>query len=110
MVGLEHLENRSIGSLSGGEKQRILFVRNLAVAPSLLLLDEFTSNLDGASIEVLEDVVLNHKKSGGAAIIVTHNILQAKRLADKILFLHKGELVSENSGAAKALVSGKWSG
>ena len=110
MVGLEHLENRSIDSLSGGEKQRILFVRNLAVAPSLLLLDEFTSNLDGASIEVLEDVVLNHKKSGGAAIIVTHNILQAKRLADKILFLHKGELVSENSGAAKALVSGKWSG
>lgn len=110
MVCLEHLEDRSIDSLSGGERQRILFARNLAVGPSLLLLDEFTSNLDGASIEVLEDVVSNHRNSGGAAIIVTHNILQAKRLGDEILFLHQGRLVSESSGAAKALVSGKWSG
>ena len=109
-VGLLNRSDHYPSELSGGEKQRILFVRNLAVAPSLLLLDEFTSNLDGVSIEALEDVVSNHKKSGGAAIIVTHNILQAKRLADKILFLHKGKLVSENSGAAKSLVSGKWSG
>ena len=109
-LGLSELVNRRMSSLSGGERQRILVMRNMAMAPSLLLLDEFTSSLDGASIEMLEGIVKEHRESGGSAIIVTHNVLQAERLADQILFMHNGRLVSKESDAAEALLSGQWTG
>mgnify|MGYP001253278279 CR=1 FL=1 len=110
IVGLDNYSARKIDSLSGGERQRILFARDLAMGPSLLLLDEFTSNLDGASIEIMEGIVKKHREMGGSAIIVTHNILQAKRLSDRMLFIHNGCLIDENSKAAKRLLSGQWSG
>jgi energy-coupling factor transporter ATP-binding protein EcfA2 len=110
LIGLDNYSTRKMESLSGGERQRVLFARDLAMGPSLLLLDEFTSNLDGASIEIMENIVKKHREGGGSAIIVTHNILQARRLSDKILFMHNGGLIDENSDAAKILLSGQWSG
>jgi len=110
ILGLESYSLRKMDSLSGGERQRVLFARDLAMGPSLLLLDEFTSNLDGVSIEIMEEVVKKHRERGGSAILVTHNILQAKRLGDRILFMHKGCLVDENNDAAQRLLSGQWSG
>tara|TARA_B100001121_G_scaffold263442_1_gene244298 strand:- start:469 stop:738 length:270 start_codon:yes stop_codon:yes gene_type:complete len=61
--------------------------------PNLLLLDEPTANLDPASTKIIEDIVLNLKMMGTKIIFVTHNILQAKRIADDIIFLNKGKMV-----------------
>ena len=79
--------------LSLGEQQRLSLVRSLMVRPNLLLLDEPTANLDPASTQIIEDIVLNLKKMGIKIIFVTHNILQAKRIADDIIFLNEGKMV-----------------
>ena len=69
-VKLDKLGDRQFSTLSSGEKQRVVVLSNLAFKPALLLLDEFTANLDGKSIEVLEKMVNEHRDAGGAAIIV----------------------------------------
>ena len=79
--------------LSLGEQQRLSLVRSLMTRPNLLLLDEPTANLDPASTKIIEDIVLNLKMMGIKIIFVTHNILQAKRIADDIIFLNKGKMV-----------------
>ena len=79
--------------LSLGEQQRLSLVRSLIIRPNLLLLDEPTANLDPASTKIIEDIILNLKIMGVKIIFVTHNILQAKRIADEIIFLNKGKIV-----------------
>ena len=79
--------------LSLGEQQRLSLIRSLMLRPNLLLLDEPTANLDPASTKIIEDIVLNLKMMGTKIIFVTHNILQAKRIADDIIFLNKGKMV-----------------
>ena len=109
-VKLDKLGDRQFSTLSSGEKQRVIVLSNLAFKPALLLLDEFTASLDGKSIEVLEKMVNDHRDAGGAAIIVTHNANQAKRLGNKILYCHRGKLIDEDHENAKILLSGQWSG
>ena len=79
--------------LSLGEQQRLSLIRSLMLRPNLLLLDEPTANLDPASTKIIEDIVLNLKMMGIKIIFVTHNILQAKRIADDIIFLNQGKMV-----------------
>ena len=79
--------------LSLGEQQRLSLVRSLMLRPNILLLDEPTANLDPASTKIIEDIILNLKMMGIKIIFVTHNILQAKRIADDIIFLNKGKMV-----------------
>ena len=79
--------------LSLGEQQRLSLIRSLMLRPNLLLLDEPTANLDPASTKIIEDIVLNLKVMGIKIIFVTHNILQAKRIADDIIFLNEGKMV-----------------
>lgn len=78
--------------LSGGQKQRLAIARALAVEPDVLLLDEPTSALDPISTSRLEDVLLELKKSY-TIVIVTHNMEQAKRIADYTAFFWQGHVV-----------------
>ena len=57
------------------------------------MLDEPTANLDPASTKIIEDIIISLKEFGIKIIFVTHNILQAKRLADEVIFLDKGKLI-----------------
>ena len=93
IVQLQKQKNQPARMLSLGEQQRLSLVRSLMVRPNLLLLDEPTANLDPASTKIIEDIVLNLKKMGIKIIFVTHNILQAKRIADDIIFLNEGKMV-----------------
>ena len=93
IVQLQKQKNQPARMLSLGEQQRLSLVRSLMLRPNLLLLDEPTANLDPASTKIIEGIVLNLKKMGIKIIFVTHNILQAKRLADDIIFLNKGKMV-----------------
>lgn len=84
--------------LSGGEKQKMALARALVRAPRILFLDEPCANLDGHAIIEIEEI-LNRVRAGGTRILMsTHDQGQARRLADSVLFLHKGQLVEQTEG------------
>lgn len=79
-------------SLSGGQQQRLCIARSLAVAPEVLLLDEPCSALDPISTAIIEETIVELKEDI-AIVIVTHNLQQAERVADRVAFMYLGDLV-----------------
>ena len=79
-------------SLSGGQQQRLCIARSLAVAPEVLLLDEPCSALDPISTTIIEETIVELKEDI-AIVIVTHNLQQAERVADRVAFMYLGDLV-----------------
>ncbi|RJU98232.1 MAG: ATP-binding cassette domain-containing protein [Candidatus Poseidoniales archaeon] len=110
ICGLEDKERQRTDTLSGGERQRLVFLRALAMNRKILILDEFTSELDGLSIEKIEREVLKFKERGGCVLFATHNVLQAKRLATRTIFIHQGKKIDAESEIAQQIKSGKWIG
>jgi tungstate transport system ATP-binding protein len=94
-VGLGGLAGRSASTLSGGEVQRLAFARAAVLRPDLMLLDEFTANLDPANILLLEKAVRGFREAGGTVVMVTHNLPQGRRLADRVGLLLNGRLVEQ---------------
>ncbi len=95
-LGLAPSRERNARSLSGGEMQRMCFARSVIVDPKLVLLDEFTANLDPKNIAILENAVRDFvKQDGRAAIIITHNPFQAKRLCNRAALMMEGGIVEE---------------
>ena len=84
--------NKSALSLSGGQQQRLCIARELTVEPEVLLLDEPCSALDIQNTIKIEEMLKNLSKNY-TIIVVTHNLAQAKRIADKTAFFFDGELV-----------------
>lgn len=107
LCGFEHRSEQRTDSLSGGEIQRLAFLRALSMNRKILILDEVTSELDGVSIEGIEKEILSFKQRGGSVLLATHNPLQAKRLADRILYIHEGSLIAEDHEVAEQLRSGQ---
>lgn len=91
-VGLEEACDRPVGYLSGGEKQKLAIARALITKPTLLFLDEPTTNLDGRSTREIEEILRNASNNGTRIVMTTHDIGQAKRLATEVLFLYRGTL------------------
>jgi phosphate transport system ATP-binding protein len=78
--------------LSGGQQQRLCIARAIALRPEVLLMDEPCSALDPISTGVIEDLI-HELRRDLAIVIVTHNLAQARRLADKVAFMYLGDLV-----------------
>jgi phosphate transport system ATP-binding protein len=78
--------------LSGGQQQRLCIARSLAAGPEVLLLDEPCSALDPRSTATIEELLL-HLREEVAVVIVTHNLQQAQRVADRVAFMFLGELI-----------------
>ncbi len=97
LADLEPLASRPARLLSGGEQQRLSLVRSLAMKPDILLLDEPTANLDPHATQQIEATVRLVSESGVKVILVTHDKGQAQRLADEVLFLHRGRLLERTS-------------
>ncbi|MBF7095564.1 phosphate ABC transporter ATP-binding protein [Alkalibacter sp. M17DMB] len=93
-IGLLELKDQKARTLSGGEAQRVAFARALVLDPEIILLDEPTANLDPANVGMLEALIrkINLEK-GTTVVIVTHNLLQAKRLATHVAFFYDGNLL-----------------
>jgi tungstate transport system ATP-binding protein len=92
LVGLEGLEKRRAGELSGGETQRVAIARALALYPKVLLLDEPTANVDRRSVDVLERILKElNQRFQITIILATHDINQAYRLADEVVSLFAGK-------------------
>jgi putative ABC transport system ATP-binding protein len=94
-VGLPGYQHRDVSNLSGGEAQRVSVARTLANAPEAILLDEPTSALDEASARGVEDLVLSIvRERHMACVIVTHNMDQAGRIADRTMIMQAGKLTT----------------
>jgi tungstate transport system ATP-binding protein len=82
--------------LSGGEQQRLALARALALEPDVLFLDEPTANLDPFSMAAIESIVTRSHDRGTKIMLVTHDIGQARRLADDVIFLNRGRLIEHS--------------
>lgn len=100
LVGLDELRDRSVTELSGGQGQRVLIARALAQDPEILLLDEPTSALDiryqWQTLSVAREIT---RKNDVAAVIAIHDLNQAARFTDRVVFLHQGEVIAQGPPA-----------
>jgi tungstate transport system ATP-binding protein len=92
-VGLAHLAHRPARVLSGGEQQRLALARAWALHPEVLFLDEPTASLDPSATREIEAVIRAFDAAGTKIVMATHNLGQARRLGDEIVFLDRGRLV-----------------
>lgn len=116
-VGLAHKARQPARRLSGGEAQRLALARALATDPEVLFLDEPTASLDPASTLAIEEIVREARDAGMRIVFVTHDIGQARRLADEVVFLHQGRVLEQTQAdaffdgpatdAARAFISGR---
>ncbi|MBR28404.1 MAG: ABC transporter ATP-binding protein [Rhodobacteraceae bacterium] len=97
---LEGLADQPARALSGGEAQRLALVRALAVRPRLLLLDEPTASLDPRSTAAIERLAARVAEEATEVVLVTHDPGQAARMADRIIFMHRGRDVETAPAAA----------
>lgn len=96
-VGLLDRAQQPARLLSGGEQQRLALARALATKPDVLLLDEPTASLDPGSTAMIEQITQDVQRTGCKVIFVTHDIGQARRLADDVIFLHQGRVVEQSA-------------
>lgn len=92
-VGLADRAAQPARLLSGGEQQRLAMARALALEPQVLFLDEPTANLDPFSMAAIESIISRSHDRGTKIVLVTHDVGQARRLADDVVFLNQGRLV-----------------
>ncbi len=117
LCALERLAHRPARLLSGGEQQRVALARALALEPDLLLLDEPTASLDPSATRMIEDLLRSCREAGMRVLLVTHDVAQARRLADEIVFLCGGRVLEQSpagtffaaprTAAARAYVEGR---
>ncbi|WP_372422718.1 ATP-binding cassette domain-containing protein [Salinarimonas chemoclinalis] len=91
--GLAALGDSPARVLSGGEQQRLAMARAWALGPELIFLDEPTAALDPAATRGVEDVIRAFQAEGVAIVMTTHDLAQARRLADEIVLMHRGRIV-----------------
>lgn len=116
-TGLGAMAQRAARRLSTGEQQRLALARAWALTPQILFLDEPTANLDPAATRQVEDIISAMHLAGTKIVMTTHDIAQARRLADEVLFLHRGQLLERStaehffnepsSGDARAFLKGE---
>lgn len=115
--GMQHLARSPARKLSGGEQQRLTLLRALAAKPGLLVLDEPSASLDPQATALIENIVRRTSQCGVKVLLVTHDQGQAARLADNVMFVHKGQvhpvqptdsfLIQPASREAKAYLAGE---
>ena len=99
-VDLVGLFDRSAADLSGGEQQKLAIARALIIRPKLLLLDEPCASLDGRATREIEAILQAARVEGTALILSTHEMGQARRLADRVVFLLGGRIHEDSQASA----------
>lgn len=98
-VGLENKANACPHHLSGGEQQRVAIARSLAMEPRIMLFDEPTSALDPELIKEVLDVIISLAREGMTMVVITHEIGFARKVADRVVFIDKGEILEQGKPA-----------
>jgi len=96
-VGLSEIAYRPARVLSGGEQQRLALARAWSLKPEILFLDEPTASLDPGAAAEIERVIASIAADGTRIVMTTHNLGQARRLADEIVFLHAGRAIERTA-------------
>ena len=97
ILEIDQLLDRRPAALSGGQKQRVAIVRAMLMHPEIMLLDEITAALDPEMVREVLQVVLELAKTGMTMLIVTHEMEFARSVADRLIFMDKGNIVEENT-------------
>ncbi len=96
-ANLDHLANRTATLLSRGEQQQLALARAWAYKPEVLFLDEPTASLDPNACERVERLISLIREQGTQVIMSTHNLAQAQRLGETIIYIEEGEIVAHQS-------------
>ena len=96
-VGLRQVANQPARALSGGEQQRLALARAWGLHPEVLFLDEPTASLDPTATREIEAVIRAFDASGTKIVMATHNLGQARRLGDEVIYLDQGRVVERAS-------------
>lgn len=95
-VGLWEKRKQNAKTLSAGEGQRLAIARAIVFEPEVILLDEPTASLDPANTVIVEKLIQDLiKRKEKTVVMATHNLFQAQRLSDRIVFMHDGNLYDE---------------
>ena len=93
---LKHLEKKRGNRLSGGETARMALARLMMKSYELVILDEPTAAMDMETSSLSEEMIVDYvKETGCTLLLVTHSLQQAKRIADRVLYFHKGQLMEQ---------------
>ena len=103
-IQIRHLENKRADKLSGGETARMALVRLMMNRYDTVLLDEPTAAMDMETTLLSEKLITEYvRETGCTVVLVTHSLQQARRIADEVLYFHKGNLLE--SGAAEKILT-----
>ena len=96
LVGLDGMQHRLPSELSGGQQKRVALARAIVMDPELILYDEPTTGLDPIRGDLINELILKLQRTlGETAIVVTHDIASARKVADRILMLHEGKFIAD---------------
>lgn len=96
LVGLTEFATRPARQLSGGEQQRLALARAWAMTPEVLFLDEPTASLDPGATQSVERIIGEIHAANTKIVMTTHDLSQARRLADEVMFLHRGTILEQS--------------
>jgi phospholipid/cholesterol/gamma-HCH transport system ATP-binding protein len=98
LVGLDGLQDRYPEELSGGQKKRVALARAIALRPAIILYDEPTTGLDPVRADLINELILRlQARLGTTAVVVTHDLVSARKVGDRIVMLHDGRLIADTT-------------
>lgn len=98
MVGLDGIQPKKPGDLSGGQRKRVALARAIALDPKVILYDEPTTGLDPVRGDIINELILKlREKLNVTGIVVTHDMASAYKVADRIVMLHQGRIIADGS-------------
>lgn len=96
MVGLDGLQNRRPGEISGGQRKRVALARAIALSPEVVLYDEPTTGLDPVRSDVINELILKLRRElDVTSVVVTHDMTSAYKVGDRIVMLHHGRIIAD---------------
>jgi len=96
MVGLDGFQNYYPAKLSGGQKKRVALARAIALSPEVILYDEPTTGLDPIRADIINELILKlQRELGVTTVVVTHDMVSAYKIADRIIMLHNGKIIAD---------------
>ncbi len=95
LLHMEKYINKRCNTFSRGMKQKTAIARSIIHNPPILILDEPTTGLDVSSSKIFQDFMLNYKTQGGTILFSSHNITEVKKIADRVVIMHKGEIIED---------------